>query len=625
MFRKSAASKGFTPLSGKDVRALVDAALEQVPALEKKALKKAVGLHSKANVVKRKVGGDKVTVWEVMPEVEEGAEAVPTFGDDARGLPVFFSADGAETSRLAPTVFLLWKFPDMVPCVHTWGPVSEKVIQGADLMLPGVIVPEETKKLEEFGKGDVISIKVKGNPYPIAVGEAAVSSEEALASGLKGKGVVVFHVYGDELWKASGGAVPDSATFVGTRVEPMSAEALASWGGVKEALEEASEDKPDKAEKKKKKKSEAGSGAASKEEEDDAAAPEGAPAPAAPPAAAAPAPADDATAGDMSWTSDPNELIERTFVQALYHLKDDELPITTALFYADKMNSARPRGTPPLDVKETKFKKVSKLVQQMRKKGVIKTEEDGDVERITKVNRNDSTYRNHKKWEAEAGSGGDTKADGGGGVGGKAAGDKAGLDVVDAYAPSGEDARSILVGAEELDVKVNKGGLTLFAEAAVRSAFTSFCSREGLTRPGGKVACNKQLAMALFKQKKGSEEVAGEGEELAMVEALSMFKGQMQRYHVVTKTGKEPAVRKGEVKPVRVTLEQRQGGRKHLTHVVYLEKFFIDPREFADKGQRKFSTACSIADLPAKADAGLVEVLVQGDVCLLYTSDAADD
>lgn len=36
---------------------------------------------------------------------------------------------------------MLWKIPNMLPTFYTYGPVSQKLITGADLMLPGIIIP----------------------------------------------------------------------------------------------------------------------------------------------------------------------------------------------------------------------------------------------------------------------------------------------------------------------------------------------------------------------------------------------------------------------------------------------------------------------------------------------------
>lgn len=51
-------------------------------------------------------------------------------------VPVFIESD-----FFFPSIFLLWKIPDYLPVVYTWPPVSKFIINGADLMWPGVFNP----------------------------------------------------------------------------------------------------------------------------------------------------------------------------------------------------------------------------------------------------------------------------------------------------------------------------------------------------------------------------------------------------------------------------------------------------------------------------------------------------
>lgn len=66
-------------------------------------------------------------------------------------------------------VYALWKAPELLPAF--WlkgGEVSRFVIGGADLMFPGIYIPEEG--LPNFLAGEPWVVKVPGNPAPIAVG-----------------------------------------------------------------------------------------------------------------------------------------------------------------------------------------------------------------------------------------------------------------------------------------------------------------------------------------------------------------------------------------------------------------------------------------------------------------------
>ena len=54
-----------------------------------------------------------------------------------------------------------------------------------------------------------MSVRVYGNPCPFGVGLSEVSYETLSSYGLKGKGVAVMHLFGDELWRSGGGLVPN--------------------------------------------------------------------------------------------------------------------------------------------------------------------------------------------------------------------------------------------------------------------------------------------------------------------------------------------------------------------------------------------------------------------------------
>lgn len=57
--------------------------------------------------------------------------------------PMFFDVDG-RGSEIFPTVFALWKVPEMLPSfILKGGEVSQFVIGGADLMFPGISIPAE--------------------------------------------------------------------------------------------------------------------------------------------------------------------------------------------------------------------------------------------------------------------------------------------------------------------------------------------------------------------------------------------------------------------------------------------------------------------------------------------------
>lgn len=99
-----------------------------------------------------------------------------------------------EPHPIPDAVFALWRVPTLLPVVFTPSPVSRNLINGADLMLPGMRVT--LHPAGDFAEGDLVAVCAIGNPAPFAVGTAAYSTRDvarrlATGAGLSGKGVEV--------------------------------------------------------------------------------------------------------------------------------------------------------------------------------------------------------------------------------------------------------------------------------------------------------------------------------------------------------------------------------------------------------------------------------------------------
>lgn len=80
----------------------------------------------------------------------------------------------------------------------------------------------------------------------------------------------------------------------------------------------------------------------------------------------------------------------------------------------------------------------------------------------------------------------------------------------------------------------------------------------------------------------------------------------------------------GDIKPIKINTEDRQGGRKHITKVVGVESFAIEPEELAGLLQKKFAVACSTTTLPGKNNPGK-EVMAQGALALKIAAFLTDE
>ena len=105
--------------------------------------------------------------------------------------------------ELIPTVFALWRVPDLLRISFvTIPPVSSKLIKPApaDLFFPGVIASNCTRG-EEWEQGELCSIFVHRNPFAFAVGRTGQTSYAAAAVACKGVAAVVVHNYLDKIWQ----------------------------------------------------------------------------------------------------------------------------------------------------------------------------------------------------------------------------------------------------------------------------------------------------------------------------------------------------------------------------------------------------------------------------------------
>jgi len=93
-------------------------------------------------------------------------------------------------------------------------------------------------------------------------------------------------------------------------------------------------------------------------------------------------------------------------------------------------------------------------------------------------------------------------------------------------------------------------------------------------------------------------------------EAVKRLSDRMQNWHEVVVDGKDPVIRKGQLKPISVVVKIRQG-RKASTLITGCETFFITPEFLSEELKRICATSTSISPVQGKSS-NAMEVLVQG-------------
>uniref|UniRef100_A0A1I8N399 SUI1 domain-containing protein n=1 Tax=Musca domestica TaxID=7370 RepID=A0A1I8N399_MUSDO len=114
-------------------------------------------------------------------------------------LPIFFEN---EEKKLVPTIYAIWKVPDLLPYFTTHPAVLPKLNNGADLMLPGVVTHGKGGMYVygHYKKGQLVAVNLTSNKHAVGVGVLPRSSEDLYMCGGHGVAVKMLHLFGDKLW-----------------------------------------------------------------------------------------------------------------------------------------------------------------------------------------------------------------------------------------------------------------------------------------------------------------------------------------------------------------------------------------------------------------------------------------
>ncbi|GAV60629.1 SUI1 domain-containing protein [Cephalotus follicularis] len=515
------------------------------------------------------------------------------------GFPIFFDVDG-RGSEIFPTVFTLWKVPEILPSfVLKGGEVSRFVIGGADLMFPGISLPVEG--LPAFVAGEPWAVIVPGNPAPIAVGSTTMSSTEALKAGLRGKALRVTHCYRDSLWESVDGYhVPNAGFFKDVVFEDPD---LFSCEGAKDAsndqqnginnevVEESvdlgdinSETNATSATQKDLKNDNVEQVIADMDSlklTDNV--------------------VDDESIAEEQRTlstEDVDAHLDRCLLQALHATVTDKyLPMPGSILWSNHLLPCRPSGV-MLDIKKSSHKKLSKWLQVKSSAGLISVKEDKYKKEVVliSVNRNHPDYTSFKPEKRPV-----EKIDKAGDHTASESRLQKTLEVAEIYKPT------VHVNPIFATVGADVGKLYTASEAS--GIVFNYVEKENLVKPINKsiVVLDPTLCDALFKGaiKKGSMYPT----DIHKKDLGPTFLSRMQAHHIVTR-GSESVVCKGALKPIQIVTERRQGNKK-VTKVSGLETFLLDAEALASELQKKLACSTTVGELPGKKGR---EVLIQGGV-----------
>ncbi|XP_017264859.1 eukaryotic translation initiation factor 2D [Kryptolebias marmoratus] len=560
MFAKPFRVKSNTAIKGSDRRKLKADLLAAFPSLSADELSELIPNKEECNVVKIYAHkGEAVTLYVLHKN------------------PLFFELE----KRLYPTVYVLWHRPTLLPVLRTWAPVLQKLIGGADLMLPGVVVP--SCGLPDVKQGACCAVTIVNNRAPVAVGKAAVSSSEMQSSGMKGRGVCVLHTYKDYLWAFGDKSVPPSLPDEETEADEMDEE---NCEVSENEQEEEEEGESERSLEEQQSSGETVSDQACRVEDLSLAEQEG-----------------DKEESSNNHEDDnqderktPQEEMDALLLQCFLHalkskVKKFELPLLTSTFLRNHMFSCCPSGK-QLDIKRSSYKKLSRFLQVMQQQHNLVTVKEltKGVESIVEVDWKNPQLRSFSAPE-ETGAESTLLQDGGD-------------EEVSYHPPEITTLYSVSARVEPLFVDANKRKGATMNAAEVRSIITEYVKKNELVDENNKnfVIINPSLCDCLLEKSEYQEVEALKWDDL-----FSRTLGKMQECYQVIFPGQAAIIKKGHIEPIDIAVASR-GSNKKVTLIKNLEAYGLDPAAVAAALQHRVQASTVLHPVPGTKDKVLVQI-----------------
>jgi len=378
MFKKPFQTRGRTVLRESDKRRLRQDVIKHLPTLGDPAHAAAVEAALAELIPSKRTD---VEVLKVTTHHGINVKVYTTAGE-----PVLVELDKpTPTLRFFPTVYTLTRLPPAaLPPLLTFGQLLPVLQRGADLMMPGVVLPPGGAAALSAQEGEVRALWARGFATPVGVGTMAAGSSSAAFRERQGKALLMLHVHGDRLWQLGSKTPLPPAAAAATPVPPpytaaaddaeldndadLAALAAADDDGgeaaVAAALGDVTLEAPADADGSWEDQAGGDDDDAGDAEDNEGAGAAPAPEPVAEAAEPTASEVDGraAAAGDAGAPAEADvsmdELLEAALLLALRRtVKDKDLPMLASTFYAQHMQPLKPRGL-AIDIKQSNHKKV---------------------------------------------------------------------------------------------------------------------------------------------------------------------------------------------------------------------------------------------------------------------------
>ncbi|XP_015759669.1 PREDICTED: eukaryotic translation initiation factor 2D-like [Acropora digitifera] len=585
MFLKNFRVKSNTAIRGSDRRKLRSDISKAFPGLSQNDLQELIP------------NKEEITVMKVLTH---SGHNIPVYF--LNGEPMFFEMD----RQVIPSVYTLWKFPEILLSFTTWPVVFDKFKRGADLMLPGVVLPSNgLSSFGQFEKGTICSVCLKGNRYwHLFIGLTLYFLTNC-------KTFESPHQVNVPFCRAQGSKTPlpqlaeledqfvvDEGPSVNADEENNALKNSETDHGEEsstEACEERNVDFPEEQNDNDPNPQEYATSTAHEKDEtplvEETISEEGANC-------------------QESQLDNMDDLLEYCFFCSLLRMKKVEFPVLTGTFFRSYLLPCRPEGK-TVDIKKSSYKKLSKFLHCMQERGLIMVQEASKgVDHITaiawdhpelkefKLNRPLlETVTTSPPQYATSSSGQAYQ--------------------VRFYFSQHRGCVSTLVSHICVDqicfLFINSKGSVL-SPADVRLVVTNYVKSHELMSAESKrmVTLDPTLTKMLINK---NEDV----EILAWDQLFERVFSKMNKCHQITFQGQDPVIRKGKIEAIEIKVEQRTGNKK-VTLIRNLESYGIEPQEFAHKIQIKAACSTAVTQLPGKNINPGMQILAQGNQVALVAN-----
>lgn len=490
------------------------------------------------------------------------------------GDPLWFTL-GIGSEDMIPTVYTLWKKPDLLSFLSTPSAVIPVLVGGADLMIPGVV-----QYPSSLQAGQLVSITEHIHHStrigaPLAVGRMAVDSHVLSEVAAKGKAVFVMHAWNDHLfdmghkgnppdpWEMSQLVAKDEQAVKDEDDAENNAENIASKEPLVDALNSHLE----------------------QTQLDD------------------PAPTIELTKEDVS------SILHDALLQAMKTIlsspQTSALPMLASTFYSTYVLPSRPAQSPsqptvstPIDIKHSSHKSLASFLKSAEKQGLLKLKEiksDLMVFSVATSHANvvahrpylslkDVSLRNEKRGQREEEERTRVKE----------------LEVTELWKPHLQSLKFFA------DAGFDKSALYTYTD--IKATLDKYVTDRQLVNAHDQSYINVG-ADGLLQTTICKSDNPANTEFFKREEVIERLSDKMQSWYRICAEGRDPMLKKGQIKPISVVVKIRQG-RKATTLITGFEPFLLEAVDISEELKTRCASSTSVSPAPGKSSG--MEVLVQG-------------